>query len=992
MGRPLSCAVLVALAIGCGNPSRSPIDSNDGGFNVDAPPEPGQFGGACSSHTDCESGYCIEPVGAHGGVCSRTCNDDCPQDWECRAVDLPQADVKVCVPAAKQLCLACQNDTECGGGACLTIDGGGRCAIPCSGQCPTGYTCKADASGSHTGNWCQPVTDSCSCSAQLDGAMRSCSNMGTVNGNAVTCFGTQVCSAATGWSTCTANTPASETCDGVDNDCDFVIDDGVSTGASCNITNANGTCVGIQQCNGSSGFTCVGQTPAAEKCDAIDNNCNGGVDETFVAAGLGSSCTAGVGACIRYGSQRCNTAQTGLVCSAVAGSPSAELCNQIDDNCNGTVDEPFKTGAAALGTVCSAGLGVCTQYGSYVCATNGASTTCSVTPNTAAMTTETCNYADDNCDGVVDNGFRNTTTGFYDTDQNCGICGTNCTTMFTGNQAFGQCVVASSAQCVMRCNAGYGNLNGSTIDGCEFQIDATAIYVSVADTTALDDATCGLGPTGTGTGNHPCKSISQGLLRSMTTGRVQILVADGTYSEGIVLLNGKQVKGGYRADTWERHVATTNTVIAGANVSGVHDRTVTAASITSATLFEGFVVRGSFNAKPSGNSYAIYISGSNANLVIRDNQIFGGRGGSGAAGSPGSNGPAGINGAAYAAATYDSFQTNGNNNLACDGTTNNRAAYGGGATACSGDVTSGGNGGGNNCTPSRSTQNSTATSPATAGQPGAGALGGAGGAVGTRGYDADLNQNTCVIPVQGQTGLPMFGTDGSAGSSGLPAAGVGGCSAAGGSVVGNEWVGGGGSTGQIGGNGGGGGGGGAGGGATCTNCKRQGNFFVDAPDLLGGHGGGGGGGGCGGAGGAGGNPGGGSFGIFVVGGSAPTITTNSITLGTGGIGGSGGIGGGGGLGGTGTQGGDQGTATVLFCTGKGGRGGDGGDGGPGSGGGGGCGGSTFGIFTSGVGTPNYCASNSTTGGAIGTGGAGGFSGGNSGGAGASGVLQNCVSL
>ena len=49
-------------------------------------------------------------------------------------------------------------------------------------------------------------------------------------------------------------------------------------------------------------------------------------------------------------------------------------------------------------------------------------------------------------------------------------------------------------------------------------------------------------------------------------------------------------------------------------------------------------------SKPSGNSYAIYVSSSNANLVIRNNWIQAGRGGSGAAGTSGGTGLAGTPG------------------------------------------------------------------------------------------------------------------------------------------------------------------------------------------------------------------------------------------------------------------------------------------------------------------------------------------------------------
>lgn len=971
MGARLWSVALIALAFGCGANARPDADAREAdATEVDARIGTGQFGDACTSHLECLEGYCVEPTGGAGGVCSRVCTADCPTGFDCLPASFPQGDVMLCIPATGRLCAPCSADAECPGQACLTLDGAGACATACAvpTDCPTGYTCAPDATAVHTGSFCQPVTGSCSCTAELAGASRSCSNVNALG----TCWGTQTCAATTGWSACTASTAIAESCDGVDNDCNFVIDNNVGGGDACTITNAAGSCPGVRLCAGASGFSCTGQMPTAESCNTVDDNCNGTVDEGY--PGLGDVCSAGIGACLQYGSVRCNSAATGVTCGAVAGTPTAEQCNLIDDNCNGMVDETFTT----IGTACSAGVGVCTRYGSFVCRTDGLGAQCSATPGAPAGS-DTCNYLDDDCDGAVDNGFRNPTTGFYDTDASCGACGNDCSAVFaSAPNGTGACIVSGTPSCGLRCTPGFSNLNAATQDGCEFGLDATAIYVSGNDATAVDDLTCGLGPTGTGAGNRPCRTISQGLLRAIGTGRVRVNVADATYNEAVTLVNGKSLYGGYRADTWERHLATTSTIIQGVSSDGNHDRTVVASAITSPTVLEGFVIRGSANVKPGGNSYAIYISGSSTNLAIRDNKIFGGRGGPGLAGAPGLNGASGVNAANYTPNAYDAFQATG---VGACAVSNNRAAYGGGVRTCGGDDVGGGQGGGNNCTPLRSTQNSTATAPATAGQPGVG--GGGAGAPGSRGWDADLNGNTCLIPVQSGSGLPMFGTDGASGTSAGNAGGVTGCMAAAGAVVAGHWIGGAAPTGLIAPNGGGGGGGGAGGGATCTGSCASGKAF------LGGHGGGAGSGGCGGSGGGAGGAGGAAFAIFISGGSAPAIANNAVTLGGGGDGGGGGIGGAGGPGGDGGAGGDNG---VSFCTGKGGRGGDGGNGGAGSGGGGGCGGSSFGFYTSGVGTPTYCSSNQVAGGTAGPGGSGGYSAGSPGGNGQSGVVNACTSI
>lgn len=956
----LLAAMIAVMTVACG-PSHETADAS-GPSRRDASNPVGAFGDPCTSHGDCTSGYCVEAIGGVGGVCTRTCDGDCPPDWDCRDVQLGETPVKLCIPNAPQLCLACATDSECGSdAACLLLDGIGSCATKCTTSCPTGYQCAADATGAHSGTYCQPIIGSCTCSAAMEGASRACTTTNAIG----TCYGTETCAATTGWSSCSATSATLENCDGNDNDCDFLIDEDVGGGETCTNTVAGvGSCPGTRTCVGAAGFVCQGQMPTLEVCNYADDDCDSKADESFTT--LGTLCSPGIGACQRFGSMRCNTAGDGVECSVTAGAPGVELCNQLDDDCDNKTDETFTT----LGSSCSVGLGVCTRYGTTTCSGDGLTTTCSATPGTSTSP-ETCNYLDDNCDGTVDNGFRNPVSGAYDTTANCGACGNDCNTVFTGANSSGVCSTGSGApQCVMVCNAGTFDLNNSTLDGCEFVLDATSVYVSVSEAGAADDTTCGLGPTGTGAGNHPCRSIAMGLARAAALARPNLRIADGTYDQPVAMVTGRHLFGGYRAGTWERHLATTSTVIQGVTSTGNNDATVTASNVTSATL-EGFVVRGSFNTKSSGNSYAIYISGGNSTLAIRNNQIFAGRGGPGAAGTPGTNGTAGANGGGSVAGSYDSFTAMGNGQ--CNAS-NNRQLTNGGVRSCGGNNVNGGNGGGNRCTPMFDVRFSGING--FSGNPGAGAGGGAAGAGAQAGRDGELESGTCYVPTQS-----WLGADGNPGQPGGHGSAVSGCTASGGSIVAGHWVNGAALAGTVGSNGGGAGGGGGGGGADCT-------FDCGNKDRLGAHGGGGGSGGCAGSGGGGGSPGGGVFGIFIVGGSAPTITNNTIQRGAGGTAGDGGIGGAGGLGGSGGIGG----AGAQLCTGKGGRGGDGGAGGHGSGGGGGCGGSSFAIYTSGIGTPTYCMSNAVTGGSPGQGGAGGYSGGNAGGNGTNGVLQGCTSI
>jgi hypothetical protein len=52
----------------------------------------------------------------------------------------------------------------------------------------------------------------------------------------------------------------------------------------------------------------------------------------------------------------------------VAGSPSAELCNQVDDNCDGAVDEPFKTGGSAIAAPSARRALACARAAARMCA------------------------------------------------------------------------------------------------------------------------------------------------------------------------------------------------------------------------------------------------------------------------------------------------------------------------------------------------------------------------------------------------------------------------------------------------------------------------------------------------------------------------------------------------------------------------------------------------------------------------------------------------
>jgi len=141
--------------------------------------------------------------------------------------------------------------------------------------------------------------------------------------------------------------------------------------------------------------------PNPELCDTLDNDCDGFTDEAFPE--LGDTCTVGVGECEASGLYICNAAQTGTDCDATPGTPSAELCDGLDNNCDGDIDEAF----AGAGESCTVGVGSCAVIGKTVCTSDGSALECDATPG--APGDEVCgNSLDEDCDGMLDNGCNGT--------------------------------------------------------------------------------------------------------------------------------------------------------------------------------------------------------------------------------------------------------------------------------------------------------------------------------------------------------------------------------------------------------------------------------------------------------------------------------------------------------------------------------------------------------------------------------------------------------
>jgi hypothetical protein len=192
--------------------------------------------------------------------------------------------------------------------------------------------------------------------------------------------GKKVCDKKTGELVCSAPRVGSapERCDGKDNDCDGQIDEDLSETASC----GKGLCAGgsrARECKagewGQWSECSTSDRAIEEICgNGVDDDCDGTVDSD--AAGLGDKCDNGlVGACHQEGKYECVEGGR-LVCSAKPLDPSEEICNGIDDDCDGTVDEGVTNACGGCGELpgvlgepchvpggdeCAAGVFACTK-------------------------------------------------------------------------------------------------------------------------------------------------------------------------------------------------------------------------------------------------------------------------------------------------------------------------------------------------------------------------------------------------------------------------------------------------------------------------------------------------------------------------------------------------------------------------------------------------------------------------------------------------------
>ena len=535
----------------------------------------------CEKDTDCGASggdHCL-PSGIYG-FCGQDCTfDACPQGYTCN--DTPRG--RQCEPVGETC--DCKPDTVGRFRGCANEGDAGVCygAQMCTADAGWGE-CSARAAMVED---CNGFDDDCNGLADDNLAPRECTRTSPFG----TCKGPQTCQGAAGWR-CDAPTAAAETCNYVDDDCDGIVDQ--------TFVDTQGRYVSPEHCGGcgnscsaliehSSQTSCELDTQGAPECRV--QKCQNGFfpspdgrqclklsDSLCRSCTEDSDCVGPNSKCLELNGEKV----CGRDCSASSAFPACPggyACNEVSPGVkqclptNGTC----QCNAAQLGNTrsCEVVTPLKTCSGYETCATSSSGpawSTCDV----ASFNPEICDGLDNDCNGRVDEGFKNPVSGKYQALQHCGFCNNDCSKYWspTLQHTSGVCdttlatPVCKMGACTTEVVGGttyeWRDVNGDTQDGCECRrVQGNTTVDQPQEVAPFVDENCdgvdgviadalfvwsGASNNGNGSLSRPFRMIGQAISALPSTGKKYVLVAEGTYNENVVVTAGVRLYGGYSRD------------------------------------------------------------------------------------------------------------------------------------------------------------------------------------------------------------------------------------------------------------------------------------------------------------------------------------------------------------------------------------------------------------------------------------------------------------